>query len=936
MSEHDATGNGLSRRLDSIERRIDALREELGEVRAIARAQAVEPHAVPVEPLASAPAWPRAEPEARPPSHPPAHPPIRTPIQSPARPAARSAPRPAPSRARIGELVERWQLLGPRGFAIVGGAVTALGIGLLFVLAANRGWIGPAERVLLGAVASALVFGAGIVVRARYGQLLAALAAVGAGTAGAYATLAAAAARYDLVPDALALPLAGAIAALTTAVALAWGSQILAGIGLVGSALAPALQAIDTGMTPSSAAFAVIVLAATAVIAAKRDWEPLLATVAAIVGAQTLVLVADRDWAGDAAAVAVGLALAVVLLISGILLRLGHSETELRPLAATLPLAGTGMALLTAAELLEDGPDRGLVLLAAGGMWAGAWLALQGRDRSLALVVGTASLALVAVATAELVSDDALTLAWAAQAILLSVLASRLRDARLQVGGLVYLALATGHALVVDAPPFILFDPSRTAAAASVSLAAAALAALVAGTVAPARHVVATETGVLAFLAPVRTFLETHRTRLQETLLFTAGVLGVLASATLLTGLDFEAGHIAATAIASAAGAAALAVAARRRSTGLIVASLVALLVVLGESIYDVDELAGDGDRSIGGWSMILAAAGLLGGGFALRVLHPTPRRLGIVSGIAATVALGWSTFGVAVLVPQNGEYEPSATWVGVGLLVAALLYLGLAGSVFGRGRLRNLSTTHWALGLLALVAAEGFLLQDGRAFAAATALTGALVALVALPLRELRLALAGAIATGLATLGTLAFITPLDHFLEATMSPADGLWVLVACVAGAAAVAIVCLAAGRPEVRWAGIVVGGLALYAVSLGVLGLVVDLSGASVEADFERGHTVVSALWALVGLVGLVAGLVRGSSVLRFAGLGLFGVSLAKIFLYDLSELSSVARAASFIAVGAAILAGGAVLQKLSARLEEARGEPNGPASGASAG
>jgi len=42
----------------------------------------------------------------------------------------------------------------------------------------------------------------------------------------------------------------------------------------------------------------------------------------------------------------------------------------------------------------------------------------------------------VAVATAELVSDDALTLAWAAQAILLSVLASRLRDARLQAGGL--------------------------------------------------------------------------------------------------------------------------------------------------------------------------------------------------------------------------------------------------------------------------------------------------------------------------------------------------------------------------------------------------------------------------------------------------------------------------------------------------------------------
>ena len=118
------------------------------------------------------------------------------------------------------------------------------------------------------------------------------------------------------------------------------------------------------------------------------------------------------------------------------------------------------------------------------------------------------------------------------------------------------------------------------------------------------------------------------------------------------------------------------------------------------------------------------------------------------------------------------------------------------------------------------------------------------------------------------------------------------------------------------------------LALYALSLGVLGIVVGVSGASVEADFERGHTVVSALWALVGLAGLVYGLARGSKVVRFAGLGLFGVSLAKIFLYDLSELSSVARAASFIAVGAAILAGGAALQKLSARLDDARSDSAG--------
>ncbi|HEU0335242.1 MAG TPA: DUF2339 domain-containing protein [Gaiellaceae bacterium] len=919
MSEHDTPGTELAGRLDSIERRLDALREELAEVRTLARAASPEVEAVtpPRPPVAVYQPARSPAPSRRPASRQPQ--PAARPTHPPAQPVAGASrlPRAHPTAS---ELVERWQLLGPRGFAIVGGAVTALGIGLLFVLAVDRGWIGPAERVLIGAVLSALVFGAGLVVRARYGQLFAALAAVGAGTAGAYATLAAATARYDLVPDPLALPLAGLIAALTTAVALAWGSQILAGIGLVGSALAPALQALDTGMMPGSAAFAVIVLAATAVVAARRDWEPLLATVALIVTGQTLVLVADNGWAGDTGAVSVALALAGTLLGAGILLRQGRGSDELAPLAATLPLAGTGVALLTAARLLEHGTDRGAVLLAVAGVWAVAWLALRARDRALALVVGASSLALLAVATAELLSDDALALAWAAQAILLSALAMRLRDARLQLGGLVYLALAGGHALVVDAPPRILFEPASADPAASAALGATALAALVAGLAAPVTHVVATETGVLAFLSGVRVFLEQRRTALRESLFFVSGSLGVLASAVLLTGITFEAGHVAASGIAATAAAAALGVAARMRSTGLVVAALAALVLVLGESVWDADEFLRGDDRSPGGWSMLLTAAGLLGGTFALRVLHPTRRRLGIVSAVAAFVSLAWSASALTLLVPRADGVDPSETWLGLGLLPVALVYGVLAASVFGPGRLRNLSTTLWAPGVVATIAAEAYLLQDGRLIAAVAAVTGGLLALTSLPLREVRLALAGAIVTGFATAGTLAFVTPPERFLEASAAPADGLWVLAACLAGGAAVTVAFRAAGRNEWRAVGIALGALTLYAVSLGILGLVVGVSGASVETDFERAHTVVSAVWALVGLTALVAGLLRGSAALRLGGLGLFGVSLAKIFIYDLSELSSVARAASFILVGAAILVGGAALQRLSAKLD----------------
>jgi uncharacterized membrane protein len=109
---------------------------------------------------------------------------------------------------------------------------------------------------------------------------------------------------------------------------------------------------------------------------------------------------------------------------------------------------------------------------------------------------------------------------------------------------------------------------------------------------------------------------------------------------------------------------------------------------------------------------------------------------------------------------------------------------------------------------------------------------------------------------------------------------------------------------------------VGVLDLYALTLVTLELAVRISGATLETDFERGHTVASAIWALTGLSLLVAGVARRSSALRYAGLALFGVTLAKIFLYDLAELSSVARAASFLAVGGLLLAGGFLVQRLS--------------------
>ena len=377
--------------------------------------------------------------------------------------APSTAPPAAPSRAPrrgIADLARDWDLLGPRGFAIVGGAVTALGIILLFVLAANRGWITPAMRVAIGALVSAAAVGVGFWVRRRYGQMQMSLGAVGAGIAGGYATLAAAAARYDLVPDWLALPLAGVIAAVAVVIAIAWSSELLATIGLLGAALAPGLQAIDTGMTWPAAAFAVIVLAATLPLAIPRCWTLLLAGIAAVVTAQVAWLAHAVDLSADAGTTAVAAALVLVVLSAGIWLQLASAQADLDPLASAFALAAVGLALLLVRQLFEAGQDRGIALAAAALSWGVAWAVLRRRQPSLGLVLGISALTLATVASADLLTGTSLAVTWAAESVLLSALAWRLHDARLQATALVYGVLAGVHVFAVDARPDVIFhDP---------------------------------------------------------------------------------------------------------------------------------------------------------------------------------------------------------------------------------------------------------------------------------------------------------------------------------------------------------------------------------------------------------------------------------------------------------------------------------------------
>jgi uncharacterized membrane protein len=1017
----------LEATLTRLEGDLARVSREMAEVRRLmdlerGRPAQVTPPAPPAEP---APALPRVE-VAQPPAPPapPMRPPAR-PMNPPAPPPLPPRP-PRPPRRTLGQLAHDWDLVGARGFAIAGGAVLAFGIGLFFVLASNRGWIDDRARVALGAVASLLAFGGGLCLRARFGQYWAALAAVGAGIAGAYATLAAAAARYDLVPDALALPLAGAIAAVATLVAVRWRSQTIAALGLIGAALAPALQALDVVLTWESTAFAVIVLLAAGAVAIPMRWRELLISISVIVGLQVEWLIADgsEPFAG---AVAVAAAFALGLLAFAVGLQLASRQRLVDPLSLTYALGSFAVVLLAAVQLFEAGTDRGIALLAAGAIWAAVFAALQWRKlQDLALAVGASALALAAVGSADLLVGGTLTLVWAAEAVVLAIVARRLGDARLRVMAIAYAALAGVHALLTDARLGFLFERNADHVEGVLPLAAAAVAAAASGLLAPAAYAARTEEGLLAFVRGLRLALERHQRGVAEALCFTAAAFGTLACSFAFVAASFESGHVAASVAAAIVGALVLAAAGMRRSGELAGAAFTWLAVVLVEAFaFDVPELSrlsfeatstGLGETSPGGWSVLAAAAGLLGGAYAYRLLDPERRYADVVHGAAAVVAGVSAWLAVAELTDTE--------WIaGLGYLAAAFVYGGLAAWVFARQGFRDASTTLWAIGVVFLLVAEGLLITDSvarivaiaatglvlgalarivdevrlwlaggvivllttaaallvevqpwleeglldlrvaiasgacalaafglaalvwrdrdlrdlsttlwcagvvavlgtervllddvRWTAFAVALTGAVLAALADPLRESRLWRAGAIVGGATTAVVMVELTPPSHLFEATASPGAALWVLAGCIAS---LVVLAFTATDDELRVPiGAAAGGLALYGVSLGILELAERLSNASIETDFERGHVAVSALWALVGLGLLVAGLLRGAPAVRYAGLALFGVSLAKIFLYDLAELSSITRAFSFIFVGALLLAGGFFLQRLS--------------------
>jgi len=303
-------------------------------------------------------------------------------------------------------------------------------------------------------------------------------------------------------------------------------------------------------------------------------------------------------------------------------------------------------------------------------------------------------------------------------------------------------------------------------------------------------------------------------------------------------------------------------------------------------------------------WCLFVVAAI----GYELRVpvssLRVSSASVLLLNAALATV-LGWT------LVDDRGSSQGATAWV-LGVTVSYIVL----GSVGFRQRM---SSEIAALLVAVGVGLSGVTLAlalDGPALVVGWSAEAVILAWVARRTGEQRALLFSFVFLGLAALHTVVDEAPPDSLI-------DGVADLPVAVAAVLCVGIAALIVSQlvelVDVRLVLLGVGSVAiLYAVSL----TIVDLVQGDAAEPSQSAQVALSMFWGVVALVAIVVGLARDVRELRYGGLALLGLSVAKVFAYDLCELDSLYRVLSFIPIGIVLLVGAYAYQRV--RTAGARG------------
>ncbi|MBR0848939.1 DUF2339 domain-containing protein [Bradyrhizobium diazoefficiens] len=323
----------LRRRLSSLEAALHTLRQVQPPPLTPARDQPAAPATAAPEPP---PLAPEAE-QAPPPvsiADPVAPPPLAASGEADTPPAA--APSPAPGAGFEEQLGTRWVVW-------IGGLALALGGFFMVRYSIEAGLVGPGVRVFLGGLFALALLGAGEWSRRKesisniqalpIANIPAILTA--AGTAVAFATIYAAYALYDFLVPATAFVLLGLVALGTLAAALLHGPA-LAGLGVVGAFVTPVLVSSGKADYWALYLYLAIVTAASFGLARIRLWRWLAVTTIAFAVLWTLpgLDAGELQVASHTFHVIAGFVLAALLVVCGFMFGPATEDGEIEPISS--------------------------------------------------------------------------------------------------------------------------------------------------------------------------------------------------------------------------------------------------------------------------------------------------------------------------------------------------------------------------------------------------------------------------------------------------------------------------------------------------------------------------------------------------------------------------------------------------------------------------
>ena len=777
--------------------------------------------------------------------------------------------------------------LGTRWAVWVGGLALALGGIFLVRYSIEAGIFGPGVRLTMAGLLGLLLAAGGEFIR-RTGfkvpvegmqgaYVPGILTAAGAFTL--FGTVYAAHGIYGFIGPAPAFILLAIIGLATIAASLVHG-QALAGLGLLGSFLTPVLVASNSPSPWSLFGFLAVILAATAVIARLRNWPLLMAAAFAGTGLWCLTYMIAAPLA-DLKAVAFINAVTLAVL-TFVWLRGDAAPTDAVGIWAGVDKPSIVPAVLIGIAALGLGVDP--LMSAAGGTWLSAIL-------------------LIALVVVAVYRYGAIPLLYASGVATI----------------LIYIQSAFGGDFDVDLLGGEVSIDGLPVSAASVNFVPLGLA------------IGAVFLGAGLWMA--RKFVAVSRYRAGSWAGWAALVSLVILAATWLAfgNIDRDFGYAFA---------------------GLVVTLL---LVAGGEWVARAEAPPLKGDLAV---SLLLVGSGLA---LILTILMTFGAGMTtILIGLAAVVPalatryrsypiLGWMSVGAAAVTLSRVIFDPTIVgweflqttpvfnWLLPGYGIPAIAFgfaaWQLARTTNGRPRLvmEAVAALFCLLTVAMLVrhAMNGGVIDDGAPTLAEQAIytliaIGGSAILIALDARSPSPVFRyGSIGIGVLSVASIA----LQHF--AVLNPLFtnestgtivffNLLLLAYLLPGAAMAALAFYARGkRPDwyVALLATVAAVLAFVYATLSVRRLFHDeFIGLWKGMDQVETYSY-SALWLAMGVLLLIAGLKLNSRVVRIASAALVVVAVAKVFLFDMSELEGVLRALSFIGLGAVLIGIGLFYQRM---------------------